>query len=300
MKTKTYLVALMAMVMGWSSCSDNDSVSGGEKSKYITVSTSISNTSRVATDANGGQTFEEGDQISVYAWMGSGDVAPEAKDLVVNNSINQLTAGKWVATPQMLWKNNTDKHYFIGIYPATAVDNLAAGTYQLDVTDQEKSDLLVAVNNQGLSFDHDSQNAVQLHFSHVMAKVVVNLQYKSQWATTPTVENVTLKDVAQTATINYLTKAVTPLTDKVSAVSLPATQANVKYGSVLIPQGGIQEISVVIDGKNFVYDNGTAFSFASGKTTTINLMVGRDELKLNDVKITDWADGETFDGEALD
>lgn len=300
MKTKTYLVALMAMVVGWSSCSDNDSVSGGEKSKYITVSTSISNTSRVATDANGGQTFEEGDKISVYAWMGSKDVAPEAKDLVVNNSINQLTAGKWVATPQMLWKNNTDKHYFIGIYPATAVDNLAAGSYQLDVTDQEKSDLLLAVNNQGLSFDHDSQNAVQLQFTHVMARVVVNLQYRSQWATIPTVEKVTLQDVVQSATINYLTKAVTPAEETIPSISIPATKANEKYGSVLIPQGKVQKISVVIDGKNFVYDHVTPFTFESGKVTTINLIVGRDEIKLDDVKITDWEKGESFDGEALD
>ena len=67
MKTKTYLFALMAMAFTLGSCSDNENGIGSETSKYITVSTSIGNMTRVATDANGGQTFEEGDEISVYA-----------------------------------------------------------------------------------------------------------------------------------------------------------------------------------------------------------------------------------------
>ena len=58
MKKKTYLFALMAMVLTLGSCSDNENGIGGETSKYITVSTSIGNMTRVATDAKGGQTFE--------------------------------------------------------------------------------------------------------------------------------------------------------------------------------------------------------------------------------------------------
>ncbi len=68
MKKKTYLFALMAMALTLGSCSDNENGIGGETSKYITVSTSIGNMTRVATDEKGGQTFEEGDEISVYAW----------------------------------------------------------------------------------------------------------------------------------------------------------------------------------------------------------------------------------------
>ena len=52
MKKKTYLFALMAMALTLGSCSDNENGIGGETSKYITVSTSIGNMTRVATDAN--------------------------------------------------------------------------------------------------------------------------------------------------------------------------------------------------------------------------------------------------------
>lgn len=302
MKKKTYLFALMAMAMTWSSCSDSeDVIGGGEQSQLITVTTSIGNMSRVATDAYGSQTFEENDEISVYAWTGKANELPAANsELVVNNSINKLTGGKWVATPQMRWKNNTDPHYFIGIYPTVAVDNLASGAYELDVNDQEKSDLLVAVNNQGLSFKNDAQNAVKLEFTHLMAKIIVNLTYKSQWASTPTVEKVTLANVAQKATINYLTKQVTPSTENAADIALPESKANERYASLVIPQDGIQKLTITIDGKNYVYDKGTSFSLESGKTTIINLSVGRDEVTLNDVKIADWADGDIIPGEALD
>ena len=97
MKKKTYLFALMAMALTLGSCSDNENGIGGETSKYITVSTSIGNMTRVATDEKGGQTFEEGDEISVYAWTGDATVAPETRERVVNNAINKLTNGSWVS-----------------------------------------------------------------------------------------------------------------------------------------------------------------------------------------------------------
>lgn len=300
MKKKTYLIALMAMALTLGSCSDNENGIGGETSKYITVSTSIGNMTRVATDANGGQTFEEGDEISVYAWTGDATVAPETSERVVNNAINKLTNGSWVATPQMLWKNNRDKHYFIGVYPVSAISDLSAGEYTFDETKQVESDLLVAVNKDGLSYNVDEQQPVPLTFTHVMAKLVVNLTYKNQWGTEgPTVDKVVVGNAAKKATINYLTKVVTPSTTAKEDFSLPEITENTKYVSVIIPQEDVKQLTIVIGGKNFVYDNGTPFKLESGKITTVNLEVGRDEIKLGDVKITDWENGSTFSGEAL-
>ena len=304
MKKKTYLFALMAMVLTLGSCSDNENGIGGETSKYITVSTSIGNMTRVATDANGGQTFEEGDEISVYAWTGDATVAPETRERVVNNAINKLTNGSWVSTPQMLWKNNRDKHYFIGVYPTAAISDLSAGEYTFDETKQVESDLLVAVNKDGLSYNVDEQQTVPLTFTHVMAKLVVNLTYKNQWGTEgPTVDKVAVGDAVKSATVNYLTKVVTPsaVAEDKANFDMPAITANKQYASIIIPQDGVQKITVVIGGKNFNYDNGTPFKFESGKITTVNLEVGRDIIKLGDVNISDWGStGEPIKGEAYD
>ena len=52
---------------------------------------------------------------------------------------------------------------------------------------------------------------------------------------------------------------------------MPALTANKKYASIIIPQDGVQKITITIGGKDFIYDNGTPFKFESGKITTINL-----------------------------
>lgn len=304
MKKKTYLFALMAMALTLGSCSDNENGIGGETSKYITVSTSIGNMTRVATDANGGQTFEEGDEISVYAWTGDATVAPATSERVVNNAINKLTNGSWVSTPQMLWKNNRDKHYFIGVYPTTAISDLTTGEYTFDETKQVESDLLVAVNKDGLSYNVDEQQPVPLTFTHVMAKLVVNLTYKNQWGTEgPTVDKVAVGNAAKKATVNYLTKVVTPsaVAEDKADFDMPVLTANKQYASIIIPQDGVQKITITIGGKDFIYDNGTPFKFESGKITIVNLEVGRDVIKLGDVNISDWGStGEPIKGEAYD
>lgn len=304
MKTKTYLFVLMTMALALGSCSDNENGIGGETSKNITVSTSIGNMTRVATDANGGQTFEEGDEISVYAWTGAPTVALEAHERVVNNAINKLTNGSWVSTPQMLWKNNRDKHYFIGVYPTAAISDLSAGEYTFDENKQTESDLLVAVNKDGISYNADEQQTVPLTFTHVMAKLVVNLTYKNQWGTEgPTIDKVVVDDAVKSATVNYLTKVVTPsaVAEDKANFDMPALTANKQYASIIIPQDGVRKITIVIGGKNFIYDNGTPFKFESGKITTINLEVGRDIIKLGDVNISDWGStGEPIKGEAYD
>lgn len=300
MKTKNYLFALMAMTLTLGSCSNNEDGIGGETSKNITVSTSIGNMTRVVTDDNSGQAFAEGDEISVYAWTGDAAKIPTASERVVNNAINKLTNGSWVATPQMLWKNNVDTHYFIGIYPKKSVEDLTADTYTFNAEDQIAGDLLVAVNLKGLSYNKNAKDVVKLDFSHVMAKVVVNLTYKNQWGGTPIVKKVVVSNAVNEATINYLTKAVTPTTTAKADFEVPATAANTQYVSVLIPQNGIQKIAITIGDKTFIYDNGTPFTFESGKITTINLEVGRDQVILDEVKISDWENGNTFHGEAFD
>ena len=304
MKKKTYLFALMAMALTLGSCSDNENGIGGETSKYITVSTSIGNMTRVATDANGGQTFEEGDEISVYAWTGDATAVPAATGRVVDNAINKLTKGSWISTPQMLWKNNRDKHYFIGVYPTAAISDLTAGEYTFDVNKQTESDLLVAVNKDGLSYNVDEQQPVPLTFTHVMAKLVVNLTYKNQWGTEgPTVDKVAVGNAAKKATVNYLTKVVTPsaVAEDKADFDMPALTANKQYASIIIPQDGVQKITITIGGKDFIYDNGTPFKFESGKITIVNLEVGRDVIKLGDVNISDWGStGDPIKGEAYD
>lgn len=299
---RTIIITAAAAALMLGACTKTGEV---ETPEFITVSSGIGTMSKVTTAADGSQSFSEGDKISIYAWTGAPAPVPAADARVVDNSINTLGKdGKWTAVPQMLWKNLTENHYFIGIYPANAqsVADFAKLSHKVDVADQTGSDILIA---NELSGKIAQSNPVPLTFDHVMAKVSIELTYRNQWADEyedgiPAVEEVYIANVASDATIDCLNKAVTAGTDK-AKFALPQIEENKKYVSVIVPQTGVKSVIVKINGRNYTYTHREDFKFESGKITTIKLIVGRNQIDLGDVQINGWTSGETIDGgEALD
>lgn len=299
MNKKIYFAAMATMVMCLGSCDKSDE-GNGSVPEYISVSTQITDMSRVTTGENGAQSFQDGDKISVYAWTGDKNTAPAPEKRVVNNSINTLSGSAWSATPQMLWQDTQTEHYFIGIYPSetAAIDDLSNGEYTLDVSNQEASDLLVAVNTQGIK---SSGNPVPLIFNHIMAKLVVNLSFRNQWGgQAPTVQKVTVSNASTQAAVNYLTQTATASTTAKGDVSLPENEQNHAYASIFIPQQGVNKITITIDGTAYTYTHQADIALEKGKYTTVNLIVGRDEITLGSVSISDWQEGNSLNGEAVD
>lgn len=299
---RTIIITAAAAALMLGACTKTGKV---ETPEFITVSSGIGTMSKVTTAADGSQSFSEGDKISIYAWTGAPAPVPAADARVVDNSINTLGKdGKWTAVPQMLWKNLTENHYFIGIYPANAqsVADFAKLSHKVDVADQTGSDILIA---NELSGKIAQSNPVPLTFDHVMAKVSIELTYRNQWADEyedgiPAVEEVYIANVASDATIDCLNKAVTAGTDK-AKFALPQIEENKKYVSVIVPQTGVKSVTVKINGRNYTYTHREDFKFESGKITTIKLIVGRNQIDLGDVQINGWTSGETIEGgEALD
>ncbi len=313
MRKQFFAMAAVAAALTLGACSSEEEAQV-EPARQITVSTEIGAMSRVATDAEGAQRFEEGDVISVYAWTGTdkeGNVVAPAKDSrVVDNSHNTLVGSSWVAAPQMLWKNMQEKHYFIGVYPAIGQgtgldDDLTRYAYTLRPGDEEASDLLVAVQTDGILAGYGS---VPLAFTHVMAKVSVNLTFRNQWGLddagnnrVPEVGSVQLLNAAGQATVDLLTKGVTPIEESRAAQTLTELAENTRYSSVVIPQDGVRQIAVVVGGKRYTYTHGSDISLAGGKVTTINLTIGRDVVSPGDVTVDPWDDSaDPIDGEATD
>ena len=52
----------------------------------------------------------------------------------------------------------------------------------------------------------------------------------------------------------------------------------------------------MIDGKPYTYTHPTSFNLEKGKIQTVNLIVGRDAIKLGSVMINDWVTGENING----
>ena len=258
----------------------------------ITIQAGIGTMTKVATTGDK-VAFESGDKISVFAWLGSAEAIPATR--VVDGVVNTFDGTKWTPAAQMLWDDNSSKHYFLGICPVRSVTSFTADPYTLDPDKYADSDLLIATNDAGLT---SKDNPVKLGFEHAMARLDVNLSFRNQWETAPTVTSVTAT-AKKTATVDYLAKKVTATGDA-AAVALKAKD-NVVWSGLQVPQEGVRSLTITIDGTDFVFTHTADIPLVSGKYTTVNLTVGRDKIELvSDITIANWTAGSTLNGDAQD
>ena len=280
------IILTAATIIALASCSKQ----AGETS-CITVTAGIGTMTKV--DYNGDKaSFVAGDKISVYAWTGS--AASVSSPLVVDGVTNSFDGSKWTPEIQMLWDNKSSEHYFLGISPERKVTDFTADAYTLDPSSFAASDLMIATNLAGLA---PSSTPVALNFTHALARLDVNLGFRSQWATDPTVSAVTAT-AKKTATVDYLAKELSA-TGSAETVALTAA-ANNAWSGLQVPQMGVRTITVTIDGKNYVFTHTADIPLVSGKFTTVNLTVGRDKIELaDDITISDWtSQGAVVEGDA--
>ena len=260
-------------------------------SGQISVQAQIGSMTRVQTTGNI-STFEAGDTISIYAWTGQSSAVPS--NLVVDGARNGLgTDGRWTSKSAMLWADMSSNHYFLGICPARSVTDFQADPFTLDPDDYQASDLLVATNLSGIK---PTENPVGLTFDHVMAKLIVNLSFRNQWATAPTVSSVQIT-AKSSATVNYLSKSMQA---QGTAAGIGLTKIdNATWSGLQIPQDGVREITIIIEGKKYVFTHTQDIPLQGGRYTTVNLIVGRNTIDLESVGISNWLEGSTIDnGEA--
>jgi len=285
---KKEIIQIIAVAVGLFSvmgCS-KESGMGDDCFSDITIQASIGEMTKVSYRGDT-TTFDKGDKILIYGWTGSKTTVPEQK--VVDGVTNRFNGNVWVPAKQMRWKNATDKHYFLGIYPVP--ENLSSFTgadYTLSITDYKSSDLLIATNLGGIKA---TDGPVNLTFDHVMAKLNVNLKFRSEYGGTPAVSSVktTVKTAAK---VNYLTKKVTAQGDgqdvSIPKIYKPAPGYNVSYSSIQIPQTGVRSITITVGDTVFVYESSQDIPLIAGKFTTIDLMIGKDVVDMNTISVSEW------------
>ena len=288
MKTlRTIALAMLAATL--TACSNDDN--GGKAPKYINIDAQLSQPTKTTIAADGTMSFTSGDAISVYACTGSASTLPTTADgFVVAGNTNTFNGSTWTASPQMLWKDLTSPHFFIATYPQR---DITQTNFTLDTSKQSECDLMVATNlgtdSKGIIA---TETAIPLAFDHLMAKLQVNLQFRNQWGESgPTSVAVSINSKGS-ATIDYLAKSVTPTGDA-SYINLPSVAAAVEgyaksYESIVIPVSDLKNIKIAIDGHDYIYTHDTAIQLQGGKTTIVNLMVGRNEVTLGSMSIKGW------------
>lgn len=303
-------ISILALALSMLAISCNkDLATPDAASDEIRVEASIGALTKVAYDGDK-SAFVGKDTISVYAWMGDATAVPDKK--VVDGVVNTYDGQIWNPRTQMLWKTVVDPHYFLGIAPARYVEDFEADLYEQIPLDYAASDLLIATNVAGVKA---SDGKVNLAFDHAMAKLQVNLNFRSQWndgyEPVPAQENVSVFVNAITeGTVNYLKKEITPASEvEMTALPLPALEAAPKgytysFSNLVVPQEGVKEIMVKIGDKIFLYTyaDEKGLSLERGKVTTIGLKVGREQLDLEGISVGDWTESAlpATDGEAME
>ena len=258
----------------------------------ITIEAAIGTPTKVAYDGDAAS-FAAGDQISLYAWMGSAEAVPEKK--IVDGVVNTFDGTLWKPETQMLWSHVKENHYFLGVYPKKYITNFTADDYTLG------ADLMIATELTGIPFKENAE-PVKLTFTHALARMDVNLRFRNQWEETPEVTRVSAY-AKREYTVNYLGKEVTATGDNFH-VSIPEVSAVTGYdrsfSGLQVPQEGVTKVSVLIGGNEFVFTAALPISLESGKVTTLNLYVGRDKIELGSVTVNPWVDHNPIQGgEAL-
>ena len=278
----TSLIAFAALLVA--SCAKESGPKETTLPQSISVEASVSGLTKAVTD--GLQTsFEANDQLTLFVWTGSNASVAEKK--VVNGVVNTFDGTKWTPASTMLWKNVFDAHYFLGISPSRTVTSFTADPVS------SSEDLLVAtILGDGIVAPQTvTAPPVALEFSHVMAWLKVNVNYRNQWGGVP--EAVVTVKAAPGGTIDYLTKTIAPgtVTTQTLSGTAAATGYDTTYTALFIPQA-IRTVNFTIAGQTLVYTHSEDISLEAGKITTLTLLVGKDKIALENNTVSDWDEGE--------
>ena len=285
---KIRILAVTAGILALVGCNKENGIVQTDAGS-ITIQATIGQMTKVAYNGNG-SSFTAGDTILLYGWTGSNTAVPEKR--VVDARKNGFDGRSWIPSNPMFWKNSTEAHYFIGIYPVPdSVTSFTEAAYTVDPDDYESNDLLIATNLAGVKA---TDGPVNLNFDHVMARLDVNLKLRSEFEGTLAAAGVKIT-AKSTAKVNYLTKKVTA-TGSASAIAVPKTAVpaagyNITCSCPQVPQSGVRKITVTVGDKEYVYTSATDIPLESGKRTTVNLTIGRDKVVIDNVTVTDWTEG---------
>ena len=282
MRQKMLRAGLLSFALFFSCCCGDDH----DDAKYINIEAAIGSVSPASVS------FTTGDKMTLYAWTGSTDAA-SASIVVDGVECTYGSDSRWTAASPVVWSDTDAPHYFIAFSPAHRVSNFTADPYTLNPSDQRASDLLVARNLTGVM---PSDNPVPLLFGHAMSRLDVNLQFRNQWATVPTVSSVTAR-AANSCTIDYLAETynVGAQTDIAMPATATAEGYALSYRSIMVPQK-FRSLTITVNGMPLTYTHNSDIPLTAGKFATLNLFVGRESIDLGAVSIDDWVAGAVVEG----
>ena len=276
MVSLTMLTGFAALLV--SCAADSEETSGaGTMSVPLRITTSGSST-----------TFDENDQVSIYAWVnnGNGMTGGAQYDAWLTEVKMKYQGGEWknISSHPIYWKDQTTEHIFLAVSPIRGVSD--ALNDEFTVTDDVAASDLRAARYQGRC----TTSAVDLELEHLMARLDVNITIGSEvtLASAADVTSVTVTTTAyQKAAINYLgdNGIEVSTTGDAATMTLKKVSNNEgtwQFSNVMVPQN-LKKMDIIVtfsDGsvRTYPYVPSAAITLQRNHLSTYNLMVEKNQV----------------------
>ena len=224
------------------------------------------------------------------------------------NVVMKYEGGKWVAyasdaadapTVDMIWAN------------ATGTITVKAATFSLSststplkaLTDQSTADGIKASDHLYYSSNAvtPSENGtISIPFDHIMSKLEITVTLRTQYGASKINPITSAIAFGSATSATYSHAGETPWSNYNSAVSnislcpsgsYSATERIATYEAILIPQNIAENtfgVKVKIGDKTYTWKSANAVTLEGGKKYTLNLTLGKDELTLNTISVSNW------------
>lgn len=314
MKTKILTLAILASLVG-TGCSNDETIeqpSSFPADGVIRVATTV-----IDPLTRAGMTTENLNEMGFYVDN------VNSTTYSYSNEKMSYTDNNWISETMMLWQNSTQQVQVNAYSPF--VDNISNKesvpfSVQADQTTEaaiRASDFVSQFKSVNPNSDLDAQGSIPLSLSHRLSKLVITVKLGTEFnvsndTETNPITELKVLNIKRDATINLTdgTVTVTGEKDKVkmycesyTAGISTTSNATAVYQCILIPQTVSTSwfhVAIDMDGRSYIYKQWSEQIFAPNKLYTLTITVGKDQITVGDMTMSDWNKGNGENGENVE
>ncbi len=231
------------------------------------------------------------------------------------NVVMKYEKDKWVAyasddegaaKKEMSWAGSTGN---IAVKAATFSLSSTSTTLNA-LTDQSTADGIKASDHlyyYSNAVKPSENGTISIPFNHIMSKLEITITLRNQYGTPETSPITSAIAFGSATSATYSHAVATPWSNYNSAVSdislcssgsYSAAERTATYEAILIPQNIAEStfgVKVKIGDKTYTWKSANAVTLEGGKKYTLNLTLGKNELTLNTISVSNWKE-ETVPG----
>ena len=305
------ILALTAMAAALTACSNDDEVNSNYPSDNIVRITA--NVGNATTRAS----YNDNNLSEFYICILTGNTNYTYDKVKVTKDAKTNT---WKTASQMLWQDAQTPVIITAVTDNTNTCCHGSEIYEQVEKDQSSatdysSDFLVYKKDSFIPDKHLVGGCIPITFSHLFSQLNINLTFGTEFnegqATGYLADNpiTSIKvggsilnavcdfnttPVSVKTNTTFSAEDITPHVDgSFTAATANAENAKVSYSCILVPQkidAGKFNIKFSANGRIYDWTSSADFTLESGKKHTLNLVIGKDVVKLGSFTIKAWED----------